>query len=165
VGEQWVPQDYIGGAVPVELVVARTADTACVVQHLAAHPDGFSFLFVVRAREAQKTIFEGAETLLHNYEEPGERQGIHLRVELSDGTVIGVPRSGRHADDPVLFAAHGGGGHEGFAVEYHVDLLPPLGTRLTFVCDWAPRGIHDARAGLDGDLLVEAAKRAERLWA
>lgn len=41
--------------------------------------------------------------------------------------------------------------------------LPPPGP-LEFVCEWPPFGIPETRAGLDGQLILDAAARSIRLW-
>jgi hypothetical protein len=41
--------------------------------------------------------------------------------------------------------------------------LPPAGP-LEFVCEWPAFGVAESRAGIDGQLVLDAARRSIRLW-
>ena len=41
--------------------------------------------------------------------------------------------------------------------------LPPAGP-LEFVCEWPAFGIAESRAGIDAQLILDAARRSVRLW-
>ena len=56
-----------------------------------------------------------------------------------------------------------GGGLRHRNWSYWVSPLPPAGP-VTFVCEWAAAGIPETRASLDGQLIVDAARRSVRLW-
>ena len=42
--------------------------------------------------------------------------------------------------------------------------LPPAGP-MEFVCEWLALGIPESRAGLDAQLILDAAGRSIRLWS
>jgi hypothetical protein len=41
--------------------------------------------------------------------------------------------------------------------------LPPHGP-LEFVCEWPPAGITETRAGIDAQLILDAARASIQLW-
>jgi hypothetical protein len=162
-GELWIPQYNLGGAVAAELLLGRTADTACVVRHIAAELRGFSFELIVRLREPHRDILQPLETL----DFIGNRRhsdALYLEVRFSDGRVFTPPRGGWAAEDElVLQTAGGGGGSEGWHQEFWVPALPDAGN-VTFACAWEARGIVDGTADLSAKKLLTAAKRARPLF-
>ena len=172
--ERWLPHDtvrearemlYLGRAVPGELLVARTDDVICVVRHIAAYPDGFSFDFVVRLREPEDTLRDSASTLFGIHQRRNRRaaKNIYVAVEFSTGEVITLPYDGQMGDEPVLDFVGGHGSSEGWQVEYVVPTLPSKGT-VSFVCDWTAKGIEDARAEMPASAITEAAASATPIW-
>jgi hypothetical protein len=41
--------------------------------------------------------------------------------------------------------------------------LPPAGS-LEFICQWPVYGIGETRIGIDGQLILDAARRSVQLW-
>jgi hypothetical protein len=162
-GELWIPQYNLGGAVAAELLMGRTADTACVVRHVAAEPRGFSFELIVRLREPHRDIVRPLETL----DFVGKRSqydALYLEVRFSDGRVFTPPRGGQTLEDELfLQSTGGGGGSEGWHQEFWVPALPDEGT-VTFACTWEARGIVEATADLAAKKLLAAAQRARPLF-
>ena len=56
----------------------------------------------------------------------------------------------------------GGGPHSAFW-RWWAWPLPPAGP-LEFVCEWPALGLPESRAGLDGQLVLDAAAHSIRLW-
>ena len=64
---------------------------------------------------------------------------------------------------PVLYPFAGGGGPHSFVSRWWTWPLPPAGP-LEFVCEWPAFGIAESRAGIDAQLILDAARRSVRLW-
>jgi hypothetical protein len=96
-------------------------------------------------------------------------------LQLADGTrVIGQhggpgrpggpgPDPGTEPDRPILRPFLGGGGPRSSFWRWWAWPLPPAGP-LEFVCEWPALGIPETRAGLDAQLILDAAGRSTRLW-
>jgi hypothetical protein len=162
-GELWIPQYNLGGAVAAELLLGRSADTACLVRHVAAEPRGFSFELIVRLREPLRDLPWQLETL-HFIQRRRHAKALYLEVRFSDGRVFTPPRGGEAVEDELLLETTGGGGSfEGWHQEFWVPALPETGD-VTFACTWEATGIVDATAELPGKKLLAAAKRARPLF-
>jgi hypothetical protein len=157
---------YLGCAVPGELLVARNDDVACIVRHIAAYPDGFSFDFIMRLRVRDEKLADSASTLwsIHQRRNRRAAKNIYIAVEFSTGEVITLPYDGQMADEPVLEHLGGHGTSEGWKAEYAVPALPSKGT-VAFVCDWTAKGIEDARAEMPASAITKAARGATPIWA
>jgi hypothetical protein len=105
--------------------------------------------------------------------ERGARRSFRLGLQRADGTkVIGQhggpgpgPKPERDAEPagPILRPFLGGGGPRSSFWRWWAWPLPPPGP-LEFVSDWPAAGIPETRAGLDGQLILDAAARSIRLW-
>jgi hypothetical protein len=63
----------------------------------------------------------------------------------------------------LLYPFAGGGGPLSFVSRWWTWPLPPGGP-LEFVCEWPTFGIAESRAGIDAQLVLDAARRSIRLW-
>ena len=143
------------GVVPVELLVARTATHAVLIDNLLVYPTGFDFDLAVRRRPGQPRDHE------HRWDDE-----LRLEVRFADGrTADNDPRRwprlpGDEAPDPPLLYQSSYGPDGG-----HVWLwgLPPPGP-LTFACHWPTQQIPTSQAQLDAGLVLAAAQRAQTLW-
>ena len=169
------PHHVVGGAVPLELVVARTPDAAVIVRNVVAYPEGFELRFVVRLRHP---VAPDAW--------PFDLQGPHrgpftggdlppdllrLGVQFADGSkatnVGGGARTPVGPEDPppgpVMMPQGGGGGGRRWDHDVWMWPLPPPGD-LHFVCEWPDHGIPLTRRTVDAELVRAAAAQAEVLW-
>jgi hypothetical protein len=169
----WIgpPDNVLGGAVGLELVLARTADAAVLVRNVVAYPTGVDFVLAVRKRRFDA---EGFYDPLGRHPPMRRREWIpdevlRFGVQLSDGskaTTVDAPRwpgAGEEATPPVLTPHGGGGGGARWDMSFWLWPLPPPGP-LAFVVEWPSEGISETRVEVDADVLRDAAGRAEKLW-
>jgi hypothetical protein len=170
------PDNVLGAAVPLRLVLARTTDVAIAVVDATAYPSGLAFVLAIRIR----SVDEDAE-LLHgdpfgrayayrrrSSEVPPEilRFGVQFSDDakattLSQFELFGDPE--QQPTGPVLTQRGGGGGGRSWNFGFWLWPLPPPGP-LAFVCEWPARGIALARSEVDTGDILAAAERAETLW-
>jgi hypothetical protein len=98
------------------------------------------------------------------------RRSFRLGLQFADGTrVIGQHGGSRLSGDdepagPILRTFLGGGGPRSSFWRWWAWPLPPPGP-MEFVCEWPALGIPETRAGLDAQLILDAAGRSIRLWS
>jgi hypothetical protein len=154
---EWIkaPEGWLGGFVPVRLVLARTADLVITVGAFEAFPTGIRCALKVRSREFIHA-FMGLD-------------GIQLGVAFPDGSkwqsTFDDWRTSLETPPPAPnVTPMGGGGNES---DSQVDLwlwpLPPAGP-VTFALSWPARGIAETTAQIDGAFLRAAAAVAQQLW-
>ena len=166
----WIgpPDNVLGVAVPLELLVARSEDAVVVVRNVVAYPTGVNFVLDVRRRSANMMddplgIHAGFRGV------PADRDtALRFGVGLSDGskaTADGRPPwpEGDDVRAPVLMSRGGGGGGTRWEMGYWLWPLPPDGP-LAFVAEWPAEGIPETRTEMEAGLLREAAGRSETLW-
>jgi hypothetical protein len=167
------PDNAAGGAVSLELVLARTPDAAVRLQHLVAFPTGFEFEVVAQFRSRGET-WDPMHGLAGLRGRPGDAYGVlsdeHLRfgIQFSDGrsaTNTGPPMwlVDAEAEGPMLHPGEGGASASRAWTTYWCWPLPPPGP-LTFVCAWPKFGIELTRRDIDARLLLTAASRTVELW-
>jgi hypothetical protein len=176
---EWMgaPENVLGAAIPIRLVLARTDDLAVAVTDATAYPNGFEFKLVVKARRVGDELgdfdpLDFDHPLLH--QAPRRRRELppellRFGIEFSDGskaTNLGDPWPGDPEEmpsPPVLVPGGGGGGWGSWESDYWVWPLPPPG-RFAFVCEWPAKGVPLTRKEIDAALIREAAGQAEVLW-
>jgi hypothetical protein len=171
----WEPPDAeFPGVVPLgTLVLGRTGRAAVAVTGLSAYSAGFEIFVTARFRPDPDA---GPGDQGPGRPEPGgARRPFRLGLQLADGTrVIGQhagpgrpggpgPDPDTGPDRPILRPFLGGGGPRSSFWRWWAWPLPPAGP-LEFVCEWAALGIPETRAGLDAQLILDAAGRSTRLW-
>lgn len=175
------PEDELGMAVPLALVIARSEAGIVALTHATAYTTGVAFDFVAHARD----LSQGEAHLLfhqqhHGLEDDEELPDGLLRIgfELSDGDLVSN-LEGRRAqrrlmtgdgapEGPVLMPYAGGGGSAGrgkvvMRPGYWLWPLPPAG-QLKIACEWPIVGIPLTTAEVDAGRLVEAAGHSISLW-
>jgi hypothetical protein len=165
----WVgpPSNVLGVAVPLRLLLARTADVAVAVVDATAYPTGLEFRVMVRRRERDRLAFD--DPLGFHGLHRGELAPDVLRfgVQLSDGSkatsLDGFPPARVEPPGPVLMRRGGGGGGGQWDLGFWLYPLPPPGP-LAFVCEWPSESIGLTRQEIDADVIRAAADRAEVLW-
>ena len=99
-----------------------------------------------------------------------EEGSLRFGVQFSDGakaTNVGGPRPPRLEDQPagpVLTSHGGGGGGSRWSQQFWVWPLPPPGP-LAFVCEWTAVSIPLTRHEIDAQLILDAAERAQEIFA
>jgi hypothetical protein len=162
-----IPQDYIGGPVPTEVIIHTSDGLAVLVRHIAAFPDGFSFLLALRQVEVPANWPNEIGDFLAGAVRPSRDKypvrKPYLAVAFADGTVIDSGYSGMPGETPRL-EFQGGGGTDGY-LECHVwcPRLPSRG-HVRFRFSWPAKNVELAEGTLDGRLLRSAAKDARPLW-
>jgi hypothetical protein len=166
------PHNVLPGVVPMELLIARTDETAVAVVGIRAYPTGFAFTLSLRVRHLSIREQQQFPYLLDHgpfEDDPVPDEFLRFGVQFADGrkaTNLDWPAFGheeREPDPPVLAQGGGGGGGQFWDEERWVWPLPPAGP-LAFVCEWPGRGIAESRMEPDARLILEAAGRAVTLW-
>jgi hypothetical protein len=169
------PSGTLPGVVALELVIARNERVAVCVTRLGAYPSGFELDLVTMAGgegdELDPLLFAGSR--MHARLRTGESgippEMLRFGVQFADGAKA-TNTSGRSRDfhdepnGPVLNTGGGGGGGGNWRQSLWVWPLPPPG-RLTFVCEWPAAGIALTRHEIDAQLVLDAATRAEVIFA
>lgn len=172
------PPNVVGTVVALDppLFLARSEETAVVINELTAYPQGFEVALSVHFRSEEHPqrmhTFMGLEPgwMRAGGEIPPET--LRFGVEFSDGrkatNLDGRPRwdptqPSQMPPSPVLFPQGGGGGGVFWNQRFWVWGLPPLGS-LDFVCEWPGCGFPLTRLRIDASTVLVAAARAIELW-
>lgn len=173
-GRVEVPNNELGCALPVAVVLGRTADAAIAVTSVTAFTTGVSFNLAVRLRVLPDSIrAHGLFGLVGGHHMPGidmdpDRQ-LLLGVEYADGrtaTNAGRPVWPLGTEDeaePILVPHGGGGGDLAVDQTYWLSPVPPDGP-FTFVCSWQAFGIPETRHVVEHADLSQASSQAVVLW-
>ena len=179
------PRGWLGGVVPLELLVARSERAAVVATNLTAYPTGFEFRLRVLTRRTEPAFDDafGPGWRSRRRAGPGlPPELLRYGVEFADGgKAVSVGDGGwgtgyaMFDDDedggeepaaparPLLTHTSGGGGGRSYALGCWVWPLPPPGP-LAFVCEWPALDIPETRADIDAEVLRGSAARAQRIW-
>lgn len=176
----WIepPRGVLPGAVPLEVVLARTDRAAVAVTKIGAYPEGFDFEVLVLVNEGEDEL--DPNVIGHPYRRGAgrrdeEREMLRFGIEFADGSrVTNLPGGGRfrgaHLADrdappegPVLQQRGGGGGGGEWRQRFWVWPLPPAGP-LAFACEWPAAGLGFTRVEVEAQSLIEAAARAQRIF-
>ena len=161
------PEAELPGIVPIgTLLLARTDQLAVAVTGLSAFSAGIEIFLTARIRPSAEHPEEhlpgGPRDLA------ASRRSFRFGLQYSDGgKAAGSPGSRPDRDSepagPVLYPFAGGGGPHSFISRWWTWPLPPAGP-LEFVCEWPAFGVAESRAGIDAQLILDAARRSIRLW-
>jgi hypothetical protein len=167
------PANVLPSVVPVELLLARTEQTAVAVTGIRAYPTGFAFTISIRLRHhaSQQQTGSGHGMLaMLDYFEPSGQVFLRLGVRFADGRRatnlrgIDLPRGRRGPKPPVpTETGSGGGGDRDWDSQQWLWGLPPPGP-LAFACEWPARQIAESQVQIDARLVLDAAERAVILW-
>lgn len=174
----WIgpPENVLGAAVPLRLVLARTDEVALAITDASAYPSGVMFQVALRLRtlttEMRRALLASPFHLPWYSSEPDGGNEIppellRIGVQFADGrkaTTLGGRDWGQgEPEGPVLMPHGGGGGERSWDVRLWLWPLPPPGP-LVFACEWPLANIPLTTAELDAALICDAAERAELLW-
>jgi hypothetical protein len=172
------PEDELGAAVPLGIVVGRSEEAVVALSHVLVHSTGLRFPFLARARGLTRRTVQRLmqEHDRQPFPEDLSDAVLRLGLELPDGARVSSlghsPPWGRGpGDEPEgpLFFAHGGrggsGGEDSVTLQdsYWLWPLPPPGPIRVF-CEWPAVGIPLTRAEIDGAAIAQAAARVTPLW-
>jgi hypothetical protein len=154
--------------VPINtLLLGRTDQVAVAVTGLSAFSAGIEIFLTARIRPSAdhpgEHLPDGPRDLA------ASRRSFRFGLQFSDGGKAAGSPGGRRPDydsepaGPVLYPFAGGGGPHSFVSRWWTWPLPPAGP-LEFVCEWPAFSIAESRAGLDAQLILDAARRSVRLW-
>lgn len=174
------PSGTLPAVVALDLVLARTEKVAVCVTRLGAYPQGFELDLVTMASD------DRADLDPHLFGRPGMRgralrgeldagagippEMLRFGVEFADGTKatntsrLIDPFAKEPPPGPVLRSGGGSGSDGNWRQNMWVWPLPPAG-RLALVCEWPAAGILLTRHEIDAQLILDAASRAQRLFA
>ena len=168
------PGPWVGGVVPLEVVVARTDRAAIVLRGVTAYPDGFTLELSWHLHRSVKPSREPGRPLAMM----GHWGGFGVRV-TDDVLRFGLvwPDGGRatNLDHRGAMPGEGerprcglevgssSGSEDEFTFSIWAWPLPGPGD-LTAVVEWPAYDIAETRAVVDGALVAEAAGRARPVW-
>ncbi len=174
------PEDELGVAVPLGLVVGRSEEGVVALPHVTAYSTGVTFDVLAAARGLSNAQSNRLFHEQHLFEEGDEPPTGFLRIglELPGGERVSNlgGRMGRRRfmkpdeepADPVFIEHGGAGGSAGggrviMRPGFWLWPLPEPGTIRVF-CEWPVVEIPLSTVEIDGGVLVAAAKRVVPLW-
>jgi hypothetical protein len=163
------PHGTLPGVAPIELLLAHSQKAATYITHLTAYPTGFEF--ELRAISAAEEHQADLDLFGRHWPRVGDKrdelppQLLRIGVQFADGRkATNIAGHDRPPSGPVMWALGGGGAGGSFHQAYWVWPLPPPGP-LAFVCEWPVAGIPLTRREIDAQPILEAADRAQAIFA
>ncbi len=162
------PEGEFPDTVPIDtLVLGRTDQVAVAVTGLSAFSTGIEIFVTARIRPSADHPEEHLPGRPRDL--AASRDSFRFGLQFSDGGKVAASPGRRRPErdsepaGPVLYPFAGGGGPHSFFSRWWTWPLPPPGP-LDFVCEWPAFGIAESRAGVDAQLILDAARRSIRLW-
>jgi hypothetical protein len=162
------PEAEFPGIVPIDtLQLGRTGQVAVAITGISAYATGFEIFVTARIRPGGRDPGDPMPDTPRDL--AAARRSFRFGLQLSDGSKVISRHGGRRPDDdaepagPILRPFLGGGGPHSHFSRWWAWPLPPGGP-LEFVCEWPAFGIAETRAGLDAQLILDAARRSIELW-
>lgn len=152
------------------LMLGRAERAAVAITGISAYSAGFEIFVTARFRPGAGGASGSGDRGPGGPEPAPPRRSFRLGMQFADGTrVIGQHGGSRLSGDdepagPILRTFLGGGGPRSSFWRWWAWPLPPPGP-MEFVCEWPALGIPETRAGLDAQLILDAAGRSIRLWS
>jgi hypothetical protein len=157
------PENEIPVALPLSVLLARTADVALALVGLRVHTTGLAFDLAVRCRA--RGAVDGRDLGELFFGRRPDASAFLLGLELADGRRITSAAPPWPADrgDVVLHPAGGSGGELAVDQSWWLSPLPPPGpVRVVVRCD--PLGIPETTTEVDGAAIAAAAAGVVELW-
>jgi hypothetical protein len=163
------PENEIGAAVPLRLLLARTEELAVALVDAVAYTTGFTLRLAIRFHP-DAADFDPHEVMgqLHGMPRGSTDERLRFGVEFADGrkaTNLG-PRRPPADEPPDISLSHnggGGGGNRGWQTGYWIYPLPPSGP-MTLAIAWSGRDIPEETHTIDAAPIIEAAAESTILW-
>ena len=133
---------------------------------IAAYARGFEFFLARRIRPGTPGLDEDPTPEMLRRRRR-ETEDFPISVQFSDGrtAISGIRRCGDfEPTGPILQLRGGGGTSHSQLFRRRVWPLPPAGP-LEFICQWPVYGIGETRIGIDGQLILDAARWSVQLLA
>lgn len=163
---EWIgpPEGVLGGVVPVQVIVARTANVLIAATHFAVYPNGLTF-------EIRGLVHEPAPRGRRSgmlWDDGDPHTALRIGILFADGRrVTNLSQDWPTGDDepagPTLICQGGGGGERSFDQGYWVWPAPPPGP-LVVVAEWPAEAVPESRATIEAGLLDDARSRIEEVW-
>jgi hypothetical protein len=150
------PEGWLGGFVPLRLVLSRAPDTLVTLGWIAAYPTGVELELQVVTRQQRPELRSFM----------GDEDNLRLGVAFADGRKWqgGHPRQWKDTPPgPVLMYRGGSGSDHQYTQGLWLWPLPPPGP-VTFALSWPQAGIAESTVQIDGGVLQAAATEAQKLW-
>ncbi len=155
------PQTEFPGIVPIStLQLGRSERAAIAITGMSAYSNGFA-ISVSALLHPDAPGFDA---------EPPDRPALlhkpyQISLQLSDGRTVTSdrPRSDSQPTGPFLRQGGGGGTSHRQHSLWWAWPLPPSGP-LEFICRWPALGTGENRAGIDAQLILDAARQSVQLW-
>jgi hypothetical protein len=164
------PEAEFPAAVPSgPLLLGRTEQAAVAITGISAYSAGFEIFVTARFRAGTGGASGPGDGGPGGPEPAIRRRSFRLGLQFADGTkVIGQhggsgPPGEAEPAGPILRTYLGGGSPRSSFWRWWAWPLPPAGP-VEFVCVWPALEIPETRAGLDAQLILDAAARSVRLW-
>jgi hypothetical protein len=152
------------------LMLGQSERGAVAVTGISAYSAGFEIIVTARFRPGIGGPFGPGDRITGGPEAAAARRSVRLGLQFADGTrVIGQDGGSGQSGDaepagPILRPFLVGGGPRSMFWRWWAWPLPPAGP-MEFVCEWPAFGIPETRAGLDAQLILDAAAHSIRLWS
>lgn len=144
---------WVGGVVPLELLMARSEDGAVVLRSIVAFPDGFELC--LQLSTPQRGFRD---------------RDFCFGVIFPDGTRLTEAKPCAHPDADGsdwacgMYSQSGGGSPLNYVKEWWIWPLPGDGT-IRFTCEWPSARIPRTHVSLDAGVISRAALQAEPVWS
>jgi hypothetical protein len=175
-GHNHLQTAYVGGALALDIVLARSADAAVALRRLVVYPDYFSFTVEAWVRTPVRRT--GTDPRFHPLIELGGMMGggaasqdyLCVGLQFPDGaTVSNIDPAWWHISSDAPPPSHGLHPNDGSSSERHAEqefrAWPvPTGGILRVVTEWPAYDIPETHYELDGALLGSAAERSQPVW-
>lgn len=143
------------------LQFGRSEQTAIAITGISAYSNGFE-IFVTRLIRPDAPGFDEDPAPGAARGTLAERQSFQISLQLSDGRILtsGTPPVDAEPTGAILRSRGGGGTSHCLLMRWWAWPLPPSGP-LEFICQL---GTAETRAGINAQLLLDAAQRSIRVW-
>jgi hypothetical protein len=155
-----LPDNEIPVALPLHVVLVRTADVAIVLLGLDVYTTGLRFDVAVRIREP----VEGRDLSESVFMMGPATEGLfRLGVEYADGRRTAIEGRAGSPDDVAIRAGAGSSSERSTDQSWWIHPLPPDGP-LTFVVNCGALDIAETSTVIDGAPIAQAAASVVTLW-
>jgi hypothetical protein len=165
------PANEVPVTVPVDAVLAETADLVVCITGVQVFSSGLDLRLMAMSRRSEAEGHgQGFSAAVFGHGDPRDR--VLLGVEFSDGrTADNLSRGHGYVDDPafddfttpVLLQQGGSGGDGHVDLSLYLSPLPSAGP-LSVIAAWPGRGVAERVTKLPAEPFIEAASRVRVLW-
>lgn len=163
------PENEVPVTVALDAVLLEGPDAAVLLGNVQAFSTGIAFWVTAMTRRPDPADPGALSAALHRH--GGGAAGFLLGVEYADGRWASTA-GGQDAffggepappDAVTLWPGGGGGGSRYADAAFHLSPLPPPGV-LRFIAAWPSLDLPETTTEIPADPLLDAARRARRLW-